>query len=127
MNYCVDLARKGGDRAAQILGTEVLDNATGSMRNCAFANVRLPLEVGEGNGMVGKSEAGVVGLWIAERATVEFETFLAVVFYQGRWWWRVSAQVYLELKDVEWGAGVLKELCERVRKGEWKEKAKASL
>ncbi|MCJ1245774.1 hypothetical protein MMC30_002978 [Trapelia coarctata] len=127
MQYCIDLARKGGDRAAEILGTEVLDNATGSMRNCAFANVRLPLEIGEGQGMVRESEAGKVGLWIAERAVEEFETFLAAAFYQGHWWWRVSAQVYLELKDIEWGAGVIKELCERVRTGEWSEKAKARL
>jgi len=127
MSYCIDLARKGGDRAAEMLGTAVMDNATGNMRNCAFANVRLPLEIGEGEGMVKESEASGVGQWIAKTAVEEFETFLAVAFYQGHWWWRVSAQIYLEVKDLEWGAGVLKELCGRVKKGEWVEKARASL
>lgn len=127
MNYCIDLARKGGDRAAEILGTEVMDNAAGSMRNCAFVNVRLPLEIGAGEGMVRESETSGVGQWIAKTSVDEFETFFAVAFYQGRWWWRVSAQIYLEVKDVEWGAGVLQELCERVTKGEWKGTVKASL
>lgn len=104
-----------------------MDYATGEMRNCAFANLRLPLEIGEREGMVKESEVSRVSQWIAARAVQEFETFLAVVLYQRRWWWRVSAQVYLELKDIEWGAGVLKELCERVRKGEWPERPKAKI
>ncbi|MCJ1405625.1 hypothetical protein MMC11_008853 [Xylographa trunciseda] len=51
MSYCRELALTGGDRAAEILGTEVMDNSTHTLRDCAFAMVKLPLEIGEEKGM----------------------------------------------------------------------------
>lgn len=47
MKHCVDLAKKGGNEAAKTLGTEVMENPEGTLRRCAFANVRLPLEFQE--------------------------------------------------------------------------------
>ena len=38
-------------------------------------------------------------------------TFMAVVFYREAWWVRLSAQIYLELEDFNWSAGVLREVC----------------
>lgn len=41
--YCEDIAQIGGQRVAQILGTEVMQNSTHTLTNCSFVNVRLPL------------------------------------------------------------------------------------
>ncbi|KAK4506144.1 hypothetical protein PRZ48_004109 [Zasmidium cellare] len=46
MAYGVELARRGGDVVAEALGTEVLENGEGTLRGCAFANVKLPVELG---------------------------------------------------------------------------------
>ena len=113
MDYCIELAREGGDRAADILGTECM--GSGAARKCAFANVRLPLEM-ESMGV----EAAEVAPWIARKGVEEAETFFALRAYRGAWWWRVSGQVYLDVQDIEWGAGVLKSLCERVKSGQWR-------
>jgi hypothetical protein len=48
----------------------------------------------------------------------EFNTFVAIYEYEGKLWTRISGQIYLELKDFEWLAGVLKALLERIRSGE---------
>lgn len=57
--------------------------------------------------------------WLTLKMVQESNTFMALIFYQREWWVRLSAQVYLEMSDFEWGARVLKALCERVRGGEW--------
>jgi hypothetical protein len=48
----------------------------------------------------------------------EYSTFIAIIFYAGAWWARLSAQVYLSMEDWEWAGNVLKEVCARVSKGE---------
>lgn len=118
MKYCEDIARDGGQKAAEILGTEVMDNAEGSLTKCAFANVRLPLKIGDGEGEVKRQDAAGVVEWLKRKASEEKDTYLQQILYRGNWWWRISGQIYLEVEDVVWGAGVVKELCERVRKGE---------
>lgn len=121
MSYCRQLALDGGNRAAAILGTEVMDNATHTMRDCALVNIRLPLKIGEGDGMVRDGNKIEVVQWLAARSAEEWETYFAVVLYRQQGWWRLSAQVYLEVADAEWGARVLKGLCARIRSGEWLE------
>jgi hypothetical protein len=44
-------------------------------------------------------------------------------FYAGAWWVRLSGQIYLTKDDFQWGSDVLKELCERVKKGDWESKS----
>ncbi|MCJ1389655.1 hypothetical protein MMC18_002512 [Xylographa bjoerkii] len=119
MSYCRELALTGGNRAAEIMGTEVMDNSTHTLRDCAFAMVKLPLEIGEEKGMVKEEDKMGIAQWIARRAAEELHTFFAVVLYEKQWFWRVSAQIYLEVADVEWGARTLKGLCEKVSSGEW--------
>jgi selenocysteine lyase/cysteine desulfurase len=58
--------------------------------------------------------------WFEERLVKEFNTFVAIFEYRGRMWCRVSGQVYLELRDFEWLGAVLKGLCARVGRGEWR-------
>jgi selenocysteine lyase/cysteine desulfurase len=128
----VALAREGGQKAAEILGTEVLDNASRSMTRCAMVNVALPLAVQpeEGKELAGElaslpsfpeSDISAVTNWILQTLMDEHKTFVAVYVYNGRWWARLSAQVYLEVDDFEWAGRVLKGVCERVVKGEYKQ------
>lgn len=121
---------------AEILGTKTLGGNDGG--GCCFANVALPLDVRElltlknkrgGNGFSESSAAMteahlaiLVRDWLTLKMVQEHDTFMALVFYANEWWVRLSAQVYLELGDFEYGAGVLQGLCERVKRGEaWAE------
>ncbi|KAK1831528.1 pyridoxal phosphate-dependent transferase [Podospora conica] len=137
-DYCAALARAGGDYVAGRLGTEVMENDEGTLREgVAFANVRMPIHVaprGFGRGMIplvhgdGETTRGVVVEeeveavleWWRRVAADEYGTFFQTYFYGGRVWVRLSAQVYLERGDFVWAAEVLKEMCERVKDGEWR-------
>ncbi|EEY22484.1 lolT-1 [Verticillium alfalfae VaMs.102] len=44
LDYLWKLAKEGGRKTAEILGTEVLDNVAGTLTNCAMVNVFLPIE-----------------------------------------------------------------------------------
>lgn len=126
--YCSRLAREAGDMVATSLGTEILDNKSGSLRaGCAFANVRLPITVIPEGGEVVGDEGGVpVGevtkmlAWFYDVAAREFDTYLQTFCYAGAIWTRLSAQVYLDMSDFVWAAGTIKEICVRVRRGEWR-------
>lgn len=45
---------------------------------------------------------------------------IPVIFDGRKFWCRMSGQIYLEFRDFEWAAYRLKEVCERVSKGEFK-------
>lgn len=123
--YCTRLARDGGARVAALLGTEVLDNEAATLGRCFFANVRLPLSLAaceaqaQAKGVARDVVQAKVKAWAAEVMVREYGGFQALVEYGGGWWARLSAMVYLEMADFEWGAGVLKKICERVERGEW--------
>lgn len=134
--YCASLARAAGSLAASAFGTEVLENAEGSLgREVFLVNVRLPLDAerifrldkekegeagdGQGGAWNGQYQAAMrVVHWMCLRMVRESETFMAILWYKGSWWVRFSATVYLDLRDFEWGVGVLGDLCERVGRGE---------
>ncbi|KAF2870556.1 pyridoxal phosphate-dependent transferase [Massariosphaeria phaeospora] len=123
--YCFDLNQRGAARVAQILGTEVLDNETRTLTQCCLANVRLPMEMadiqraGVQAGMQEEDVGPKVWNWMCRTLATEYATYMAILFYGGVWWVRMSAQVYLEVGDYEWGARTVKELCGRVGRGEW--------
>lgn len=119
MQYCTDLVNQGSEAVATALKTEVMNNAEGTLTKCFLANVRLPLQIGTAKGEVGEEHAGTVTQWLCETMIEKHNTFMAVVFYGGCWWVRLSGQIYLEAKDFHWAGEVLKELCERVRKGDY--------
>lgn len=50
----------------------------------------------------------------------EYNTFLALYIHDQKFWVRLSAQIYLKEEDFAWSGKVLQEVCERVKKGEWK-------
>jgi hercynylcysteine S-oxide lyase len=143
MRYCHGLARDGGARVAALLGTEVLDNAQGTLgAGTCFSNVALPLRIEEavaavrargvavGGGGSEAEEAAVgkmVRDWVCDMSQREHATFFAVIFYARRWWVRLSAQVYLDMADFEWSARVLADLCERARAGDFVPQSRARL
>ncbi|KAK3339708.1 aminotransferase family protein-like protein [Lasiosphaeria hispida] len=122
--YCARIARQGGDIVADTLGTEVLDNKSGSLRwGSAFANVRLPIPVVEGRdveGALSVADLEPALEWLFTIAAKEYDTYFQTFFFQGVLWTRLSAQVYLDLDDFSWAGITLKELSARLRSGEWK-------
>lgn len=128
-SYCTSLAKQGGELMASLMGTEVLKMKDGTSHECCFTNVRLPLDVQEQNGGAAgprrsngicPEDAEAVANWITERSVNEFNSYIAVRYYAGGFWTRLSAQVYLERTDFVWAAGVLLELCGRAERGDWK-------
>jgi hypothetical protein len=131
-DYLFGLARRGGQAVSRILGTETLENEEGTLGDCAFANVRLPLEIqsvveaGRGSGL-GETELAIAARdWMARAIVDEYDAFIALMWYGGAWWARLSAQVYLELSDFERGGRILLEVSERATKGEFLKKSGAS-
>lgn len=143
--YCENIAKAGGRRMAEILGTEVMDNNTRTLQQCCFVNVRLPLtitqgaasydscftpehqEQGVGNSQskdeityIRAADASEIAKWMTEKSIKDYETMIPVKFYAGEIWCRISGQIYIEVDDFEWAAYRLKEMCERVSNGEFK-------
>ncbi|KAK3699519.1 hypothetical protein LTR37_016388 [Vermiconidia calcicola] len=136
-NYCFDFAQQGGKRMAQLLETEVMDNKNATLSQCCFAVVRLPLRfasdtVSTTYGFTDRrSEATRGGVeynqqllppergpefvkTIMDKLRDEYDTWIPMKFYSGAIWFRISAQVYLDMADLEWAAGVLSKLCKEL-------------
>src|SRR5579862_4476140 len=115
--YCHGLAVKGGERAAEIFGTEVL-KIEGTEFTANMVNVRLPLEVPNE-----ASETHIEELAAQRDAMLDalFERdcfpYPFVLTRRGKkeWWCRYSAQIYLDLDDFEQGTRALKEICAELR------------
>jgi selenocysteine lyase/cysteine desulfurase len=124
-SYCISLAKEGGARVAAIMGTQVLDNEDHTLTDCALVNVELPISFGAGPGayqnIVPVEHKSKVHEWILKTLLSDYHTFIAIVFFQGRFWARLSAQVYLDLADFEWAGRTLKDVSERAGKGEYLE------
>jgi hypothetical protein len=115
---------------AKILGTEVLASRSGSTQRCFFANIRLPLTIIKSKGQAGditEDEALPVFYWMYHTAHEEFDTYFQIKIYSEAFWVRFSAQIYLEMDDFIWGADRLVELCDRVKKGEWKKSPRSTV
>ncbi|KAN0096323.1 PLP-dependent transferase [Hyaloscypha variabilis] len=124
MEYCSKLAKEGGEAVARILGTNIMDNSTGTLtRGCCIVNVLLPLEISPskvpGQNCIDPGNGMLATQWMEQTLTIDFKTFLPIYFFQEKWWTRLSAQIYLELADFEWAGAALKAICERAGKGEF--------
>lgn len=111
------IAVEGGKKIASILGTEVMEE-TGNLERCFFANVRLPLAIGDSAADVQEERALDVAGWIVEKLVDDFDLYLAIYLHAGKMWARLSGQIYIDLDDVERGAVALRKICDRVRAGE---------
>ena len=120
--YCFDLAIEGGQAVANHLGTEVMQHHQSKLHECCFTNVRLSLHFTNDaeEGELHAADGPRIVKWIMDRLLCEHSTWIPGKFYGGAAWFRFSAQVYLEMKDFEWAAGILKGLCARVEQGEWR-------
>jgi selenocysteine lyase/cysteine desulfurase len=124
MEYNVSLARKGAKVVAGILGTKVLDNEEGTLSDCCMSQVLLPISIGDrGEGeegpVVKAEEKGHVLQWMTETIVKEYKTFIAIIILQGQYWVRFSGQIYLDIDDFEFAGKALKDICEKVGKGEY--------
>ncbi|KAI1170948.1 putative aminotransferase family protein [Nemania sp. FL0916] len=132
--YCFSVARRAGEVAAAIFETEVMDSPGSRMRECNFANVRLPLTIssssanqnedgkGKGewqNGVIPAEHADRVGLWFKATGVRESGCYFQTCAYGGAFWWRLSGMIYVDVEDFRKGAEILKGLCERAGKGEY--------
>jgi hypothetical protein len=137
-NYIYDIAQRGGNWAAEILGTEVLSDGlpreTSLARRCAMVNVRLPLSVRDASGnrdqqssiapensewpAITMSDISNLLPWMRAKQLEEYGTHVPIFLHNNALWARLSGQVYLEMDDFAWIADVLKELCGRVGAGE---------
>lgn len=125
LDYLWRLNKDGINFVAKRLGTTILENRAGNLTDCAMGNVALPIWVGK-MGWAGRSSDIIVGSyeedavlqWLVSTMTRDHKTFMAVFVMDGRFWVRISAQVYLDMNDYRFAALVLEDLCERVGKGE---------
>lgn len=73
----------------------------------------------EGETEMPRKEAQRIWEWMTRVLVDEYQTFIPVFYHAGRFWVRLSAQVYLDTDDFEWAGKTLKELCERVARKEY--------
>jgi selenocysteine lyase/cysteine desulfurase len=123
MEYNFKLAKEGGVAAAKILGTTIMDNSAGTLTNCSIVNVLLPLEISQskvpGKNCIDPGNGMLATQWMQETLISDFDTFVPIYFHEGKWWARLSGQVYLDLTDFEWVGASLKAICERAGKGDF--------
>ncbi|KAI4853311.1 PLP-dependent transferase [Aureobasidium sp. EXF-8845] len=106
ISYNKDLARKGGRLVAKMLDTEVMDNQELTLGNCAMTNVRLPVKT---QGPLIRDLADRVNKLLDLGQKIAVNAFE----YDGKFWVRLSAQVYLEMKHFEAAGLALKKMFAR--------------
>ncbi|ERS96766.1 isopenicillin N epimerase [Sporothrix schenckii 1099-18] len=128
-DYCFDLVRKGSDRVAAKLGTEVMDNPRSNIRACYLNNVRLPFKVSSDGNDDTDPEAVPLNRfeemlgWLTAYSAKKYDTYFRITYYEGHPWVRLSGQVYLEPEDFDWAGDVLLDLVAQIKTGDWKKKA----
>ena len=127
--YCENVVFRGARIMAAAFGTDVLEllDDEGMVMRCCMENVRLPMvmevegvEPGKGLVVVNPEDAAKVANWMQEKMVEEFDTFIPVFEYGGKWYVRVSGQVYLEESDFVFAGEVVGGLVERVGRGEYR-------
>ncbi|KAL2753148.1 hypothetical protein ACRALDRAFT_2113136 [Sodiomyces alcalophilus JCM 7366] len=131
IEYLWTLAKEGGKKVADILGTHVLENKKGTLTNNAMVNIFLPIKTSpdtaapslasDGQIVIPLQDANKAVTWMLSKLMDEYKTFIPINGHAGRWYVRLSAQVYLDTEDFEWAGHVLKGLCDRVGKNEYTE------
>jgi hercynylcysteine S-oxide lyase len=72
-----------------------------------------------GDTLIPPGDAQRVWSWMSKVLVEDFQTFIPLFYHDGRFWARLSAQVYLDIDDFEWAGDTLRLLCERVAKREY--------
>ena len=98
--YCRDLAREGGKRVAEILGTRVMDESPNSIQTLNMVNVELPLRD------VSADKIDRVQDLLRDKLLLEHKAYAAHFYHNGGFWIRLSAQIYNEVScAVPWLVG----------------------
>ncbi|TFY57881.1 hypothetical protein EVG20_g8371 [Dentipellis fragilis] len=105
--YCHSLALAGGQRLAELLGTELLDK-TGA-QTLTMVDVALPLSDAV-------PATPVVDEYIKETLLLEWNVYAAHYKHNGRWWTRCSAQIWNEISDFEYLGKAFAAICLEVEK-----------
>ena len=105
-----DLAVKGGEVAAKILGTEVMENDDKSL-TAAMVNIRIPLI------KPNISDAAVVQAFI-DKLLYEHNCMAPVYKHNSLWYTRFSAQVYNDISDFESIAKAILVVCKELESTE---------
>ncbi|KAJ5759574.1 hypothetical protein N7520_006730 [Penicillium odoratum] len=127
MSYCNNLVNEAADMIAGALGTDVLQEPDlkpgqkSRMRDCCMTTIRLPILVADDGApaqgswvTLSPEEAPLAGSFIEQTLMKKYDTFVPV-FRHGPWLWtRISGQVFVDMSDFEWLAGILRDLCEQV-------------
>lgn len=112
--WCHKLAVEGGEKIAEVLGTEVMKGKDDHELCLNMVNVRLPLS----------SSSAFPYTAAVERTLRKYiwskGTYVAHYPHAGKVWIRASAQIWNELEDFEYVGNVLKGLCEGIESGEIK-------
>jgi selenocysteine lyase/cysteine desulfurase len=106
MNYTHNLAREGGELMAGIFGTRILQTAEqlGSM-----VDVEFPIN--------NPDDPRLTEIFWVNTQLDRTNIFVKISKHSGRWWGRVSAQVYTDLTDFEHAANVLNTICTDINSG----------
>ncbi|KAG8839491.1 hypothetical protein FRC20_006014 [Serendipita sp. 405] len=103
-SYCHGLAREGGSKMAEILGTELMDKDDKFTAN--MVDVLLPLSEEE----IKILPSNVPGI-IHTRLLENWHCMSAVYKHNGKIWTRASAQIWIEVSDFEYVARALATIC----------------
>ncbi|KAG2104697.1 pyridoxal phosphate-dependent transferase [Suillus discolor] len=105
--YTHNLAIAGGKHLASLLGTSVMDPEGDLTLN--MVNVELPIP-----GDIKYSDE--VNSLLLNTLLLEWNTYAAHYYHNGKWWTRCSAQVWNEISDFEVLANAFKDACQKVVK-----------
>ncbi|KAG5915109.1 hypothetical protein E4U42_000151 [Claviceps africana] len=131
VDYLWALNKKGIRLVARALGTRFLDNAAGTLTNCAMGNVALPLRVADADAVadakaadaadvvVAPEHEALVSRWFVDTLVADYKTFVTLFVMDRRYWVRLSAQIYLDEGDYEAAGAILKELVARAARREY--------
>ncbi|GAA5883682.1 hypothetical protein JCM16303_004764 [Sporobolomyces ruberrimus] len=120
-NHCHDLAIRGGERVAEILGTKTMRNEREEEEGELVANminVLLPLPSQTPFGTGPPLEGDRLKSFWWNTLIEKYKTAVPIFPHAGLPWVRLSAQVYTDLDDFEYVGKVLKEVCEAIERGE---------
>ncbi|KIP03861.1 hypothetical protein PHLGIDRAFT_129896 [Phlebiopsis gigantea 11061_1 CR5-6] len=106
--YCQNLAREGGKRLAEILGTRVMDESATFEQTLNMTNVELPLRD------VPADKIEFANNVLRDRLLLEHKIYAAHFYHNGRFWTRPSAQIYNELSDFEKMGAAFVKVCKEI-------------
>lgn len=89
--YCRDLAREGGKRIAEVMGTHIMDASPEAEQTLNMVNVELPLYD------VPADKIDFAQDTFRDKLLLEHKVYAAHFYHNGKFWTRLSAQIYNEV------------------------------